>query len=72
MTIGSVEQSSGRANFDAVAAFRAIEPSAIRSDDRVGPAIAGLNRLFAHPFIADARATLTEDAALRIVGDHRG
>ena len=35
-------------------------------------AIAGFDRVFAHPFVADARATLAQDAALRIVCDHRG
>ena len=43
MPIGSVEQRARRANFDAVAALRTIQPAAERADDRVRPAIAGLN-----------------------------
>src|SRR5260370_34351714 len=72
MAISAVEQSPGRADFDAVAALRTIQPAAVSADDRIRAAIAGFDRVFAHPFVADARATLAEDAALRIVCDHRG
>src|SRR5712691_8330807 len=72
MTISSVEQSPCGANFDAVAALRAIQPATISSNDGVRAAIAGFDRIFAHPFVADARATLAQDAALWIVCDHRG
>src|SRR5256886_2676827 len=71
MTISSVQQRSRRANFDAVAALRAIQPAAECADDCVGAAIAGLDRFFTHPLIAHARAALAEDATLRIVRDHR-
>src|SRR5207249_11103073 len=71
MTISSLKQSSRRTNLDAVAALRTIQPPAERADDSVRTAIAGFDRFLAHPFIADTRATLAENAALRIVGDHR-
>jgi hypothetical protein len=71
MPIGSVEQRSRRANLDAVAALRTIQPATERADDGVRAAIAGFDRFFAHPFIADARTTFAENASLRIVGDHR-
>src|SRR5205085_12323045 len=71
MAIGSVKQGSRRADLDAVAALRAIQPAAESADDGVCAAIAGLDRFFTHPLIADTRATLAEDAPLRIVGDHR-
>ena len=72
MSIGSVKQSSSRANLDAVTALRTIQPAAERADDGVRAAISGFDRFFTHPFIADARATLAEDAALRIVCHHWG
>src|SRR2546429_7224525 len=71
MTISSIKQGACRADLDAVAALRAIQPAAERADNRVRAAIAGFDRFFAHPFVADARATLAENATLRIVGDHR-
>src|SRR6266853_1913804 len=70
MSIGSVEQGPCRTDLDAVAALRTIQPTTVGTDDRVGAAIAGLNRVFAHPFIADTRAAFTKNTALRIVGDH--
>src|SRR2546423_708636 len=72
MAICSIEQRAGRTNLNAVTALRTVQPAAVRSNDRACAAIAGLDRLLAHPFIAHARATLAKDAALRIVGDHRG
>src|SRR6266566_2557408 len=72
MAISSVEQGPGRADFDAVAALRTIQPAAVCADDRVRATIAGFDRIFAHPFVTDACATLAQDAALRIVCDHRG
>src|SRR5438067_847740 len=72
MAIGSVKQGSRRANLDAIAALRTIQPSAEPANARVGAAIAGFARFFTHPLIADTSATLAEDAALRIVGDHGG
>src|SRR5205807_9842185 len=71
MTISSIQQSSGRANFNTVAALGAIQPASVSSDYRVRATIAGFDRIFAHPLIADARAAFAENAALRIVGDHR-
>ena len=71
MTVGCVQQCAGRANLNAVTALRTIQPTAVRANHGVGAAIAGFDRFFAHPFVADARATLAENAALRIVGDHR-
>src|SRR5207248_2343274 len=71
MTISSIQQRSRRTDFDAVAALRTIQPAAERADDRVGSAIAGLDRFFTHPLIAHARAALAQDATLRIVRDHR-
>src|SRR5437764_8115284 len=70
VTISPVEQRARRANFDAVAALRTIQPAAERADDRVGATIAGFDRFFTHPLVADARAALAQDATLRIVGDH--
>src|SRR5438128_8471430 len=71
MPIGSVEERAGRTDFDAVAALGTIEPPAVSSNNRAGAAIARFDGLLAHPFVADARAALAEDATLRIVGDHR-
>ena len=71
MTISSIQQRSRRTNFNAVATLRAIQPAAISSDYRVRAPIAGFDSVFAHPFVADARASFTQYAALRIVGDHR-
>src|SRR5205085_10748000 len=71
MTISSIQQRSRRTDFNTVATLRAIQPAAISPDYRVRAPIAGFDRVFAHPFVADARASLTQYAALRIVGDHR-
>src|SRR5205807_2681194 len=71
MAIGSIQQGARRTNFDAVAALRAIQPAAERADDRIRAPITGFNRLLAHPFVADPRATLAENATLRIVCHHR-
>src|SRR4051794_32536306 len=71
MTIGRVKQSSGRADFYAVAALRAVEPAAVSSNDSVRAAPACFNRIFAHPFVADARAAFAENAALRVVRHNR-
>src|SRR3954462_15702880 len=70
MPVGAVEQRSGRANFNAVAALRAVQPAAKGADDGIRAPIAGFDRLFAHPLITDARATLAENATLRIVSHH--
>src|SRR5437016_12363530 len=71
MTISSIQQSSRRTNFNAIATLGAVQPAAISSDYRVRTAIAGLDCIFAHPLVADARAAFAQDATLRIVGDHR-
>src|SRR2546423_12876837 len=71
MAVGSVQQSSRRTNFNAVAALRAIQPTAVGADDCVRATIAGFDSLFPHPFVAHARAALAENAALRVVRDHR-
>ena len=71
MTINAVEQSSCRADFDAVSALRTIEPAAVSSDDRIRAAISGFDGIFAHPFVANSRAAFADDTALRIVGDNR-
>src|SRR5437764_13011076 len=71
MAISSVQQRSRRTDFDAVAALRTIQPAAERADDCISATIAGFDRFFTHPFITHARAALAEDAALRIVRDHR-
>src|SRR2546423_10619772 len=71
MTIGRVKECTCRAHFDAVAALRTVEPSAVRADDRVRAAPARLDSILAHPLVAHARATLTQDATLWIVGDNR-
>src|SRR6267142_2831907 len=70
MPIGSIEQRAGGADFDAVAALRTVQPAAVCADDRVGAATARFDRVLAHPLVTDARATLTKNAALRIVSDH--
>ena len=71
MPVRAVEQGSGGTDFDAVAALGTIQPAAISPDNRVGAPITGFDRFFAHPFIANAGATLAENAALRIVCHHR-
>src|SRR5688572_23790379 len=69
MAVGGVEERARRADLDAVAALRAVEPALVRADDRVDAPAPGLDGVLAHPLVADARATLAEDAALRVVGD---
>src|SRR5437660_12697770 len=71
MSVRRIQQSSRRADLDAVAALRAVEPAAVCADDGVRAATARLYRVLAHPLVADARAALAEYAALRVVGDHR-
>src|ERR1043166_9612167 len=71
MPIRSIEQRSRRTNLDAIAPLRTIQPAAERANDRVRATIARFDGFFTHPLIAHARAALAEDAALRIVGDHR-
>src|SRR5262249_9564937 len=71
MPVCSVEQRSGGADFDTVATLRTVQPVAVRADDGARAAIAGFDRLLAHPFVADPGASLAENAALRIVRDHR-
>src|SRR5262245_32626469 len=71
MTICRVEQCSSRTDLDAVAALRTIEPAKICADHGVRTTPTRFDRLFAHPFIANTRATLAENAALRIVCNHR-
>src|SRR5437867_1155024 len=71
MAIRTIEQRSRRTNLDAIAALRAIQPTAVSSDDCICAAITGLDGLLAHPFITYPRATLAEDAALGIVCNHR-
>src|SRR2546429_7181408 len=70
MTISSIKQGSCRADLYTVAALRTIQPAAERADNCVRATIARFDRFFAHPLVADTRATLAEDAALRIVGNH--
>src|SRR5436190_4165293 len=71
VTIDAVEQRSRRANLDAVAALRAVQPSAVCSDDGADPGIAGLDGVFVHPLVADTRAAFAKNAPLRVVGDYR-
>src|SRR2546423_1202525 len=71
MAIGRVKECARRADLYAVAALGAVEPTVVCADDRVRAAPARFNRVLAHPFVADARAAFTENAALRIVGDNR-
>src|SRR5918992_293339 len=70
MTIGSVQQRSCRANFNAIAALGTIQPPAVCADDCVRAAIAGFDRLLAHPLVTDARAALAENAPLGIIRHH--
>ncbi len=70
MSVRRVEKRARRADLYAVAALRAVEPAAVGSDDRVRAPAPGLDGVLAHPLVADTRAALTENAALRIVGDH--
>src|SRR5215204_2074732 len=69
MSVCRVEKRPRRADLDAVPALQAVEPAAVRADDGVRSAPSGLNGVLAHPLVADARAALAEDAALRVVGD---
>ena len=71
VAVCAVEQRAGRAHFNAVPALRTVQPAAKRADDRVRSAIAGFDGFFTHPLVANTRATLAENAPLRIVGDHR-
>src|SRR5688500_16314181 len=70
MPVGSVQQGPRRTNFNAVAALRTIQPAAVRPDNCVRAAIAGFDRLLAHPLVTDARAALAKDESLRVVSDH--
>src|SRR4030095_2674542 len=71
MAICSVKQSAGGANLNAVSALRAVEPSHVSADDGMSTSSTGLDRIFSHPFVANSRAALTEDAALWFVRHHR-
>src|SRR3954468_14120562 len=71
MTIRSVKQRSRRADFNAVAALRAVKPATIVADDSVSPTATRLDRVFTHPLIAHTRTSLAENAALRIVSYDR-
>ncbi len=71
MSIGCVEKRAGRTNFNTVSALRTIEPAEVCADNCVRPASSGFDRVFSHPFVANSSATFAEDAALRIVSDHR-
>src|SRR6266850_5489569 len=71
MTIGSIQQGTGRTNLYAVATLGTVEPAAVGSDYGIRAAAAGFDRVFPHPFIADACAAFAEDATLRIVCHHR-
>ena len=70
MLVDAVEQRSCRTNLDAVAALRAVQPSAVSTDNCIYAAVAGFDRILAHPLIADARAAFAENAALWIVSHH--
>src|SRR5690606_19343584 len=71
MPIGAIEQGSGRANLDAVSAFRTAQPSAVCSDHGIDAAVSGFDRVCAHPFLTDARTAFAQNAALRVVRDDR-
>ena len=71
MAVSSIQQRPGRADFDAVTALRTIQPAPEGSNHCIRAAIAGFDCFFTHPFIADTRAALAEDAALGIVRDDR-
>src|SRR5437762_2221589 len=70
MAISSIEQSTGWANFDAVATLRTVEPAAVGTDNSICSASAGFNSVLAHPLIANTRASFAENAALRVVCHH--
>src|SRR5882672_3411631 len=72
MAVGAIEQRAGGTNFNAVATLRTVEPAAVGSNHGIGASSAGFDGVFAHPFVADARATFAENATLRIVGHDRG
>lgn len=67
MTIGSVEQRAGRANLNAIATLRTVEPAEIGPDNSVGAPTSGLDRILAHPFVTNSSATFAQNATLRII-----
>src|ERR1041384_2522188 len=71
MSIGSIEQRPRRTALDTVAALRTIQPAAERTDDCVGATIPGFDCFLTHPLVADACASLAQDATLRIIRHHR-
>ena len=71
MAVNSIEQRTGRANLDTVAALRTVEPTAVSADNCINTAIARLDCILAHPFVTDTRAAFAQNASLRIIGDDR-
>src|SRR5438132_7587649 len=58
MPVSRVKQSPGGADFNAVAALRTIQPATVRANHTVCAAATGFDGILAHPFVADARASL--------------
>ena len=70
MSIGCVEQRTGRTNLNTVSALRTIKPAEVGADYCVSSSSSGFDGFFSHPFVANPRASLAEDASLRIISDH--
>src|SRR5208337_4373753 len=67
VAIGAAGERADGANIDAHAAFFAIEMIAfIRNDDGVRPTHAHAEGLNIHAFVADAHASIAQDAARRV------
>src|SRR6185503_8791613 len=71
VAVHTVEQSSGRAYFYAVAALRTIQPAAIGPDHSARTTVSGLDGILSHPFAANACAAFAKNASLGIVCDDR-
>src|SRR5204862_2781471 len=71
MTISTIEQGAGGTDLNTVAALRTVKPASVIANNCVDSAAAGLDCLFAHPFVAHARAPLAQNATLGIVGYNR-
>src|SRR5205809_4931774 len=61
VTIRSIEQRSGRAHFNAVAALRTVQPAAVGADDGVCATASCFDRVFTHPLVADPRTALAQN-----------
>src|SRR5271165_7152381 len=72
VTVSAAGQRAHRADVDAFSALVALEMVAVAGHDlRQNAAVADAQRAHAHPLVADPDAAVTENAARRIVENHR-